>query len=464
MHSKGITMGVVSSHRRHAVVIGASIGGLCAAGALSASFDRVTVVDRDELPAEPATRRGVPQGRQIHALLAKGREVLDDLFPGTSERLIASGALEMDLQSDLHWYLDGRLLRPEPSGLIGLAVSRPVVEAVIRSRVVDLAEVEILDGCDVTGLTSSSDKCRITGVRIRTRADGGSSSVLDADLVVDAAGRGAHTSAWLEELGYQPALEESVRIELAYVSRFYRREAHHLGGRIGTAIAPYPGQNRSGFVNAQEGDRFMVCLSSYGGEELPTRDAAMAEYADSLVAPDVAEIIRTATPLTEPILMRYPASVRRHYELLDRFPEGYLVTADALCSFNPIYGQGMTVAALEARLLQRLLQEDHDELGRRFFAAASELLNTPWNLIMSGDLRFPFVEGERSEALLAMGEYLERYRKAATNDAALATQLLRVINMVDEPARLMAPDLEARVVGAFRTDPASDVQCGNQAG
>ena len=450
-------MGLVSSHRRHAVVIGASIGGLCAAGVLSQSFDRVTVLDRDELPAEPATRRGVPQGRQLHALLARGRAVLEELFPGTNERLVASGALEMDLQSDLHWYLDGRLLRPEPSGLIGLAVSRPVVEAVIRSQVVNLAEVTIMDGCDVTGLTSSSDMGRINGVRIRTRADGRSSSVLNADLVVDAAGRGAHTSAWLEELGYQPAPEESVRIELAYLSRFYRREAHHLDGRIGTAIAPYPGQNRSGFVNAQEGDRFMVTLSSCGGEELPTRDAAMAEYADSLAAPDVAEIIRTATPLTEPVLMRYPASVRRHYELLDRFPEGYLVTADALCSFNPIYGQGMTVAALEARLLQRLLQEDHDDLCRRFFTAVSKLIDTPWSLIMSGDLRFPFVEGERSECLLAMGEYLERYREAATHDAALATELIRVMNMLDEPARLMAPDLEARVRGASRAVPASDV-------
>ncbi|GAA1195762.1 FAD-binding monooxygenase [Pseudonocardia alaniniphila] len=450
-------MGPVSSDRRHAVVIGASIGGLCAAGVLSESFDRVTVLDRDELPEEPAARRGVPQSRQLHALLARGRAVLEDLFPGTNERLIASGALEMDLQSDLHWYLDGRLLRPEPSGLIGLAVSRPVVEAVIRSQVADMAEVTIMDGCDVTGLTSSSDRGRISGVRIRTRADGRNSSVLDADLVVDAAGRGAHTSAWLQELGYQPAPEESVRIELAYLSRFYRREAHHLGGRIGTAIAPYPGQNRSGFVNAQEGDRFMVTLSSCGGGELPTRDAAMAEYADSLVAPDVAEIIRTATPLTEPVLMRYPASVRRRYELLDRFPEGYLVIADALCSFNPIYGQGMTVAALEARLLQRLLQEDHDDLSRRFFTAVSELLDTPWSLIMSGDLRFPFVEGERSEGLLAMGEYLDRYRAAATHDATLATALIRVMNMVDEPARLMAPDLEARVRDAARAVPASDV-------
>jgi hypothetical protein len=201
----------------------------------------------------------------------------------------------------------------------------------------------------------------------------------------------------------------------------------------------------------------MVTLSSCGGEELPTGDAAMAEYADSLVAPDVAEIIRTATPLTEPVLMRYPASVRRHYELLDRFPEGYLVTADALCSFNPIYGQGMTVAALEARLLQGLLREDYDDLSRRFFTAVSELIDTPWSLIMSGDLRFPFVEGERSEGLLAMGEYLDRYREAATRDAALATELIRVMNMLDEPARLMAPDLEARVRGASRAVPASDI-------
>jgi hypothetical protein len=146
------------------------------------------------------------------------------------------------------------------------------------------------------------------------------------------------------------------------------------------------------------------------------------------------------------VLSRYPASVRRRYERLDRFPEAYLVTADALCSFNPSYGQGMTVAALEAQLLGRLLHEGGDELWLRFFTASATLLDNPWGIVVGGDLRFPYVEGERTAEMLEMGEYLERYREAAEDDAVLATALLRVINMLDGPERLVAPELQERVL------------------
>jgi 2-polyprenyl-6-methoxyphenol hydroxylase-like FAD-dependent oxidoreductase len=445
----------ISPRHGHAVVIGASMGGLLAARALSESFERVTVIDRDELPTGPTPRRGVPQGRHPHALLTRGREVLDEFFPGLSDELLAAGVPLVDAQSDFHWYADGRLLCPGPSGLFALAVSRPLLEFAVRSRVAALPRVSIVDRCDVTGLMSSPDRCRITGVRIRNRSAAATESALDADLVVDAAGRGTRSPVWLDELGYARAPEERVRIELSYVSRLYRREPHHLGGRLGSTFAPYPGQLRSGLVLGQEGESFMVNLGAWGGDEvLPIDDAGMAEFADHLAAPDIAEIIRSADPLSEPVLSRYPESVRRHYEQLDRFPEAYLVIADAFCSFNPSYGQGMTVAALEAQLLGRLLQEGGDELWLRFFTAAATLLDNPWGIVVSGDLRFPYVKGERTAEMLEMGEYLQRYRQAAEDDAVLATALLRVINMLDGPDRLVAPDLQERVVrGAGQARP-----------
>ncbi|GAA3102178.1 FAD-binding monooxygenase [Pseudonocardia yunnanensis] len=437
------------SSRRHAIVVGASMGGLCAAKVLSESFERVTVVERDELPAEPTPRRGVPQSRHLHGLLARGGEAYDELFPGIHEELIAAGAMATDTQSDIHWHFDGHLLRPEPSGLVGLAVSRQLLEFTVRARVAALPGVTIIDRCDVAGLTTSPDNRRITGVRIRRRGDGTAESALDADLVVDAAGRATRSPLWLGELGYPRAPEEEVRIQLTYVSQVYRREPHHLDGRIGASYNYYPGQPRGSFILAQEGNRIILTLVGVGvgeSEELPTRNAEMAEYAERFGAPEIAEIIRTATPLTEPVLMRYPASIRRHYEQLDRFPDGYLVVADALCSFNPIYGQGMTVAALEALLLSRLMREGDGEVNRRFFLAAATMLDTPWGLVVSSDLRFPEVAGERTEEMSAMDEYLERYREAAVKDAVLGTELLRVANMLDEPARLMAPDLQERVL------------------
>jgi len=425
---------------RHAVVIGASIGGLCAARVLSDVAERVTLVDRDELPVEPVARRGVPQSRHLHLLLARGRNALEELFPGLSDELIAAGAPAIDLQSDFRWHFDGYLLRPEPSGLIGLAVSRPLLELAIRSQVEALHGVTITGRCEVTGLTTSPDRLRVTGVRTRNRADETAESTIDADLVVDAAGRGTRTPVWLEELGYTRAPEERLGIQVAFVSRTYRREPHYLDGHIGGTFIPYPGRQLGGIAMAQEGDRFIVTLAIRGEEKPQIGRAAMADYANSF-SPGIAEVIRTGKPLSEPALMRFPESIRRRFEQLDRFPDGYLVIADALCSFNPRYAQGMTVAALEALLLSRLIREGDHELHLRFFAAAAALLDTPWDLMVTG----PHVEGEHTEEMLAMDQYLERYRAAAAKDAVLGTELIRVINMLDEPSRLFAPDLAERV-------------------
>jgi hypothetical protein len=175
----------------------------------------------------------------------------------------------------------------------------------------------------------------------------------------------------------------------------------------------------------------------------------MAQYAGTLAAPEIAEVIRTAVPLSEPVKMRYPGSVRRHYEQLSDFPLGYLVVADALCNFNPFYGQGMTVAALEGLVLRDLLRVGRQDLPRRFFALAAKLVDNPWNLALGNDMRFPHFQGPRPAALQQGIEYMRDFRAAATSDATLATALLRVTNMLDEPARLAAPDMRARVLSAL---------------
>jgi 2-polyprenyl-6-methoxyphenol hydroxylase-like FAD-dependent oxidoreductase len=449
-----------SGKRGHAVVIGASMGGLVIARALSGSFERVTLVDRDRLPDGPVTRRGVPQGRHVHGLLARGREALEELFPGLSGELVAAGALEGDVQSQLHWYLDGHLLKPEPSGLVGLAVSRPLLEFTVRLRVARLPGVTFIDRHDVIGLTASADRSRITGVRIRDRGSAAAEVALDADLVVDAAGRSPHSAAWLGELGYGPIPEEEAQVRVVYLSRLYRREPHHLDGRVGSAFAAYPGQLRGGFALAQEGGRLILAISGWDGEEPPADDEGMAEFADALAAPDIAEVIRTAAPLGELVTARYPGSVRRHYEQASDFPPNYLVVADALCSFNPFYGQGMTVAALEGLALTCLLREDPEDLPRRFFWVAAKLLDNPWNLALTGDMGFPGFQGPKPVALQQASEYMQHYRAAAARDAVLATALVRVINMLDGPQRLAAPDLQARVLRALGQPDRPEVRAG----
>lgn len=426
-----------------AVVIGGSIGGLLAARVLADRYDRVVVLDRDALPDVATARRGVPQGRQLHVLLSRGKQALDELFPGLSAELNGRGAPLVDLHDDVHWYNDGQRMRRAPSPLIALGLSRPLLEDAVRARVTALPGVEIRSRVEVLGL--AADGGRVTGVRLL--APGGSEQSLAADLVVDASGRGSRSPIWLEQLGYPRPDEEQVRVGVTYVTRSYRREPQHLEGLSGALTNAVPGSPRAGIVAAQEDGRYAVALSGMLGEEPPTDDEGMAAFADSLAAPQVAEVVRTARPEGPPAKMRFPVSTRRRYERLRRFPDGYLVLADALCSFNPIYGQGMTVAALEALLLRRLLaSSETDQLARRFFAGAAKVIDGPWSIAVGTDLRFAEVVGHRSPKVRFVNAYVHRLHVAAVADEVLGAAFLRVLNLVDPPTRLLRPAIVLRVL------------------
>lgn len=430
---------------RRAVVIGASMGGLLTARVLTEAYDEVLVVDRDTIADQAASRRGVPQGRQLHVLLTRGRQALEELLPGVGDELTALGVPTVDLHSQVHWYNDGYRMRRAPSPLAALGVSRPLLEQVVRARVAALPGMRIRTGCEATGLTSTADRRRITGVRLHPRD--GEPETVDADLVVDAAGRGTRSPVWLAELGHRPAPEEQVRVGVTYLTRIYRREPQHLEGLLGALANATPGRPRGGIVAVQEHDRFAVALSGMLGEEPPADDAGMAEFADTLAAPQIAELLRNAEPVGPPATMRFPASVRRRYERLRRFPAGYLVVADALCSFNPVYGQGMTVAALEALLLRRLLsRQAPDRLARQFFRGAARIIDGPWSISVGTDLRFPEVPGRRSPRVRLVNAYVHRLHAAATRDPVLGAAFLRVLNLIDPPTRLLAPGVLLRVL------------------
>lgn len=430
----------------HAVIIGAGVAGLVAARAVADAFARVTVIDRDTLPAGPAPRRGVPQSRQVHGLLGGGASALEELFPGFQDELVTAGGSLGDGQVDHHWYLDGYRLRPAPSDLPGYGASRPLIEGVLRNRVAALPGVKITDGIEVTGLDVTGPN-QVSGVRITERRADAKETVLTADLVVDASGRGSRAGASLKSMGYPDPPESTVRIDLVYVTRHYARRPELLGGRrLGVSVVPSPALPRMGVVLPEEGNRYALLLAGMFGEEPPTDDAGMLEFARSLASPEVAAVIESATPLDDPVKMRFPASVRKHYEKLEHHPQGLVVMGDALCSFNPAYGQGMTVAAMEGVLLRRLLADGHAQLPGRFFRAAAKLVDTPWALATGGDLRFPQVEGKRPPGDKLINKYLERYRAAASVDPALAATFLRVANLLEPPARLLHPANVLRVL------------------
>lgn len=441
---------MTDSASAHAVVIGASIAGLLVASVLSEHYSRVTLFDRDDLPANPGHRRGVPQGRQLHALHARGTRALDELLPGLRTDMIAAGGVAADAQGDIHWYLDDYQLKPAPSGLEGIALSRPALEWLIRSRVTRLPGVTIVGATEVTGLVPAgtpSAAGRVTGVRVRVgRTADADEEAVAADLVVDAAGRGSRTRAWLAELGYRVPRTSRVRARVTYVCRSYTRDPEQLGGRLGTLVTPYPGKPRGGAVLRQEGDRFVVLLAGMAGAEPPTDEAGLLAFADNLACPDLASVMRASAPLGDPVRYTYPESAWHHYEALGAWPAGLLVCGDAFSSFNPIYGQGMTIAALEALALRGLLgSPGTDSLERGYFRAAGKLLAGAWETSASSDLRFPEVEGRRRRGAALINAYGDKYRAAASVDPLLGETFLRVANMIDPPAKLLSPGHMLRV-------------------
>lgn len=434
-----------------AVVIGASMGGLLTARALSEHFARVVVIDRDLLPTAPASRRHVPQDRQLHVLLARGRSVLEELFPGLSAQLRDAGAPIVDLHEQVHWYNDGYRMRRAPSDLIGVGVSRPLLEHVIRTRVAELPGVELVPRTDVTGLLTDTGGMTVTGVQVASHSQTATPYTITADLVVDAGGRASRSPRWLAELGYRPPPEDRVRVDVTYVTRLYQRCPEHLDGLLGALTNAVPGAPRAGIAAALEGDRVAIALNGMLGEQPPTDDAGMAAFAERLAAPHIATIVRSAPPAGEPVTMRFPASIRRRYERLRRFPSGYLVVADALCSFNPIYGQGMTVAALEALLLRRLLAEHGNAIAPRFFRGAARIIDGPWAIAVGTDLRFPEVPGRRGARVRLTNWFVHRLHVAASRDAVLGAAFLRVLNLVQPPTSLLRPGIVLRVLrGSLR--------------
>ncbi|HEX4830905.1 MAG TPA: FAD-binding monooxygenase [Trebonia sp.] len=429
---------------KHGVVNGAGIAGLLAACALHEACDEVTVYDQDALPEGPSARTGVPQGRQAHGLHARGVQALDELLPGFRDEMLAAGGVGADVQADVHWYLDGRLLRSAPAGLLGIGMTRRSLERLIRTRVEKLPSVSIIDTCAVDGLVAEGG--RVTGVRVRP-GRGQHTGVVAADLVVEAAGRGSRLPAWLAEAGYPQPAESRLEVGLSYVTRHYQYHDGQLDGLFASAVLPHPAAHRGGVLMRQDGDQWVLTLVGLLGEDPPVDEAGMLAYAGSLAGPELAAVMRASAPLDGPVKMRFPASVRRHYDRLDRFPGGLVVLGDALGSFNPVYAQGMTIAALEALALRAALAVP-GLATERFRRAAGVLVREAWTLSANGDLRFPEVAGPRRAADRLANAYLTRLRAGATVDPALGRAFLRVVNMIDPPLSLLSPPTVARVLRA----------------
>jgi 2-polyprenyl-6-methoxyphenol hydroxylase-like FAD-dependent oxidoreductase len=448
---------------RRAVVLGASMAGLLAARVLAERFAEVLLLERDVLDADAKPRKGTPHAVHPHGLLARGREVMEELFPGFTQALVDQGALLGDLQQQVAFDVGRRRLAEGRAGHPGLAVSRLAIEAELRRRVRALPNVHVIDGVDVLSPMFDVSSGRVTGARCAARDGARRERMLQADLVVDCTGRASRMPQWLTDWGYPRPAEERVEVGICYTSAYFRRTGSLAFGAGMDKAAVIVGVNneqpRPGVLIAQEPladgvPRWVVGVGGYVADHaMPTLEGLRA-HARTMGSPEILRLVQEGEAIGDVMRYHYPSSVRRRYEELARFPAGLLVMGDALTSFNPIYGQGMTVAAVEALALRDALDRGDDGrldavpggLARRFFRAAARVIDVPWQLAVGGDLAIDAVIGPRPLPVRLVNAYIARLLRVAVHDPEASLAFLKVVNLLERPESLFAPRLVWRVL------------------
>jgi 2-polyprenyl-6-methoxyphenol hydroxylase-like FAD-dependent oxidoreductase len=380
-----------------AVVIGSGIAGLTAARVLAKYFDQVTVIDRDWLPDEPAFRSGIPQAHHAHTLLPYGQKVLEQLFPGLVNWLVLNGAQTIDDDTETAYFDNGIWSKPEPrAARPTVACSRPMLEGSLYRRMAENPRVKILPGYEATGVSVDDQRRRVTGINIRQRqAPGAAPLHLPADLVVDASGRASKAPLWLASLGYTPPEEWRINAYAGYASRIYRHPAGFAHDWKKLYINPCPPDGlRGGVILPLEGNRWHVTLIGIAGDYPPTDEEGFLEFARSLPSPALYEAIRGAEPLGKITGFRKSENRVRRFDRMPRFLEGLLVLGDAVFTMNPVYGLGMTAAAVSSSVLNTTLQAQQtadvvEGLAEAFQKKLAGSIAALWQQAVRNEWRWP---------------------------------------------------------------------------
>jgi 2-polyprenyl-6-methoxyphenol hydroxylase-like FAD-dependent oxidoreductase len=441
---------MVASHRKSAVVIGAGIGGLAAAAALADHFDDVTIVERDAIPADAAARPGTPQSNHPHGLLMGGQRALCELFPGIDQDLADAGAVRLQAGMDIREEFPGfdPCFPRRDLGWFGYAMSRPLIELVVRRRVSQLPNVELRDRCRVTAIEAASDSS-VAGVRCETNV--GTAMTFQADLVIDASGRGVPALDFLKATGRPQPEQTSIGIDINYTTTTFAVPKGERDWKVVITVPEMPESTRVGYLIPSEGDRWMVLVSERHGEPSSTDPRDFLDLVSRLRTLTIFDAIKNAKPLDRIHRFGFPESLWRHYERLVDPPRGLLVLGDAMCRFNPVYGQGMTVAAQEASILKDLLRESSaakdplDGLERAFFARALPSIAAAWSLSATPDFIDPRTRGEPPADLEDSLRFRGGLLRLAAADSDVHKLYVGVRNLIEPLGKLHDPDLVRRI-------------------
>ncbi|MEU9182179.1 NAD(P)-binding protein [Streptomyces sp. NPDC048550] len=439
----------------HAVVLGAGLAGLLAARALAQRFARVTVVERDELPdTGPAFRPGVPQSRHVHVLWSRGLELMEELLPGVTRELLAAGAALLESPRDFLWLSSADWFHQVPGSRI-LVGSRELIDWTVRREVLRDERIRIRAGSTATGLVAGPDGRSVAGVLLR---EGGP---LPARFVVDATGRTSRAPAWLAALGHPAPATTRYDSRLGYSSRYYEVPPDPARRWQGMYVQGRPDSPRGGVLVPLDDGRWLATLIGNGEHAPPTGDEEFLEYTRSLRTPALYDALRDAKPLSSPTGFRSTANEWRHYERLDRWPAGFVVLGDAACRFNPVYGHGMTVAALAADALagaiRGLAPREIAAAARRIQRRTATAADVAWQIATSEDMRYPETEGPPPDrATKVLQAYMSRVIVGANADPEISRPFFGVLSLSASPNTLLSPGTVIRVLSKWRLPTAPE--------
>jgi 2-polyprenyl-6-methoxyphenol hydroxylase-like FAD-dependent oxidoreductase len=428
----------------HAIVVGAGMGGLAAAAALAPSFTRVTILDRSSLTADIAVRLGAGQGAHTHQLLKGGEDALERLLPGFTAALQQAGGVDLRMGLDIKFLDFGGVLPDHDAGFSVTALSRPAYEALLRGRVAALPNVTIRDETPVKRFIIEAGRC--TGLELET------ADVLSADLVADATGMTGPLAQQLAEDGHARFETENIRINVAYTTGRFAMPPEYRGEKKGFFVLPGPPSTGFGLLLPIENNEWILSLGARGANPVPRDLPGFLANAKGFPASDIYDRIRNAELRSDLRTFRKTFVTRRRFDTSAAWPARLIPIGDTFSSVNPTYGQGMTVAALQADTLANLLaaQPPLDSLASAYLPAAFEISDRAWGLAINSDYVYAETEGERPPNFPVARAMASVLRKLCETDPDFITFRYRLGHMLDTNETLRSGPLAMRFFAALQ--------------
>ena len=442
---------------KHAVVIGGGIAGMLSARVLAEFFERVTVLERGDIGDPLAPRPSVPQGYHAHFLLKGGERSMENLFPGLVQDLVALGAVPVRGGQDI--IISGLLEQPRRDlNITCHCQTRGLLEYCLRRRLNEHCNVETRWGHTATALLTDSDQRLVLGARYRGR--GTMEGSLAADLVIEASGRSARSQRWLEALGFGLAPTMDIGVDLGYSSAIFQMTEDPARDWQGIVIGGRPPEDaRGALVLPIENHRWIVTLGGRFGQYPPKDYEGFLAFTRSLPSTVIYETIKDAPLLGDIHHYRFPASIWRRYDQMEAIPERLIPIGDTFCSFNPLFGQGMTSAALQVEGLREALSHRAERreplagLAQEFLRKAAEIAGIAWAQAAEFDFQYPQTSGERPPLDADTVRYHKHLGALIREDIEVQRQFNRVLHLLDPPKTLREEPIYAKVAAHIQAHP-----------